>query len=57
MTTTGRSNFVAGLRTVILMAALGGLLVVIGFAIGGIKVASVFLGIALVMNFVAYCFS
>src|SRR6478736_1301961 len=57
MTTTGRSNFVAGLRTVILMAALGGLLVVIGFAIGGIKVASVFLGIALVMNFVAYWFS
>ena len=57
MTTTSRSNFVAGLRTVILMAALGGLLVVIGYAIGGIKVASVFLVIALVMNFVAYWFS
>ncbi len=57
MTTTGRSNFVAGLRTVILMAALGGLLVVIGYAIGGIKIASVFLGIALLMNFVAYWFS
>jgi heat shock protein HtpX len=57
MTTTGRSNFVAGLRTVILMAALGGLLVVIGYAIGGIKIASVFLVIALVMNFVAYWFS
>ena len=39
------------------MAALGGLLVVIGYAIGGLKVASVFLGIALVMNFVAYWFS
>jgi len=57
MTTTGRSNFVAGLRTVILMAALGGLLVVIGYAIGGIKIASVFLVIALIMNFVAYWFS
>src|SRR5204863_7023509 len=57
MTTTGRSNFVAGIRTVILMAALGGLLVVIGYAIGGIKIASVFLVIALVMNFVAYWFS
>ena len=57
MTTTSRSNFVAGLRTVLLMAALGGLLVVIGYAIGGLKVASVFLGIALVMNFVAYWFS
>jgi heat shock protein HtpX len=57
MTTTRKSNFTAGLRTVILMAALGGLLVVIGFAIGGIKIASVFLGIALLINFVAYWFS
>src|SRR5204863_276305 len=57
MTTTGRSNFVAGIRTVILMAALGGLLVVIGYAIGGIKIASVFLVIALIMNGVAYWFS
>jgi heat shock protein HtpX len=57
VTTTSRSNFAAGLRTVILMAALGGLLVAIGFAIGGIKIASVFLVIALVMNFVAYWFS
>ncbi len=39
------------------MAALGGLLVVIGYAIGGIKIASVFLVIALVINFVAYWFS
>src|SRR3954468_13177414 len=57
MTTTRKSNFAAGLRTVILMAALGGLLVVIGYAIGGIEIASVFLAIALVMNFVAYWFS
>jgi heat shock protein HtpX len=57
MTTTRRSNFVAGLRTTILMAALGGLLVLIGAAIGGLKGASVFLVIALLMNFVAYWFS
>ena len=57
MTTTSRSNFVAGLRTVLLMASLGGLLVVIGYAIGGIQIASVFLGIALLMNFVAFWFS
>jgi len=57
MTTTGKANFVAGLRTVVLMAALGGLLVVIGYAIGGIKIASVFLVIALAMNFIAYWFS
>src|SRR5947208_16820898 len=57
MTTTHRSNLIAGLRTTLLMAALGGLLVVIGFAIGGIRVASVFLVIALIMNGVAYWFS
>ena len=57
MTTTRRSNFVAGLRTTILMAALGGLLILIGAAIGGPKGASAFLVIALVMNFVAYWFS
>ena len=57
MTTTRRSNFVAGLRTTILMAALGGLLVVIGYAIGGIGGATVFLAIALLMNFVFYWFS
>ena len=57
MTTTRQSNFTAGLRTVILMAALGGLMVAIGYAIGGIEIASVFLGIALLMNFVAFWFS
>ena len=57
MTTTRRSNFAAGLRTTILMAALGGLLVVIGYAIGGIGGAGVFLVIALLMNFVFYWFS
>ncbi len=57
MTTTRKSNFSAALRTTILMATLGGLLVAIGYAIGGIQIASVFLGIALLMNFVAYWFS
>ena len=57
MTTTRKSTFSAGLRTTILMATLGGLLVAIGYAIGGISIASVFLVIALVMNFVAYFFS
>ena len=57
MTTTSRSNFSAGLRTLILMATLGGLLVAIGYALGGIQIASVFLVIALVMNLVAYWFS
>jgi amino acid transporter len=56
MTTTRKSNFSATLRTTILMATLGGLLVAIGYAIGGIQIASVFLAIALVMNFVAYWF-
>jgi heat shock protein HtpX len=57
MTTTRRSSFAATLRTTILMATLGGLLVAIGYAIGGIQIASVFLVIALVMNFVSYWFS
>ena len=57
MTTTRRSTFAAGFRTTILMAALGGLLVVIGYAIGGIQAASIFLVLALIMNGVAYWFS
>ena len=57
MTTTKKANFSAGLRTTILMATLGGLLVAIGFAIGGIKIAGVFLAFALLINFVGYWFS
>jgi heat shock protein HtpX len=57
MTTTHKSNLAATLRTTILMAALGGLLVVIGYAIGGIGTASIFLVMALVINGVAYWFS
>jgi heat shock protein HtpX len=57
MTTTRKSNLAASLRTTLLMATLGGLLVVIGYAIGGVQIASVFLGIALLMNLVAFWFS
>jgi heat shock protein HtpX len=57
MTTTRQSNLAAALRTTILMAALGGLLVVIGYAIGGIGAASGFLVLALIINGVAYWFS
>ena len=57
MTTTKRSNFTAGLRTTLLMATLGGLLVAIGYAIGGLQIAGVFLVVALLMNFVAFWFS
>jgi heat shock protein HtpX len=57
MTTTRQSNLAAGLRTTILMAALGGLLVVIGYAIGGISAAGGFLVLALIINGVAYWFS
>jgi heat shock protein HtpX len=57
MTTTRRSTFAAGFRTTILMAALGGLLVVIGYAVGGVGGASVFLVIALLLNLAFYWFS
>src|SRR3954449_4545242 len=57
MTTTRKSNFSAALRTTILMATLGGLMIAIGYAIGGIQIASVFLLIALAMNFIAFFFS
>lgn len=57
MTTTSRSNFAAGLRTTILMATLGGLMVAIGYAIGGLQIAGVFLAVALLMNLVAFWFS
>ncbi len=57
MTTTRRSNFAAGLRTTLLMATLGGILVAIGYLVGGVQGAGIFLVIALVMNFLAYWFS
>ncbi len=57
MTTTKRSNFAATLRTGVLMAALGGLLVAIGFATLGAQGGLLFLGIALLINFFSYFFS
>jgi heat shock protein HtpX len=57
MTTTKRSTFGAGLRTTILLATLSGLLVAIGFLIGGSSTALLFLFIAVAMNFGSYFFS
>jgi heat shock protein HtpX len=57
MKTTKQSTFSATLRTTILMASLGGLLVVIGALIGGPSGAAVFLGIALLINLGSYFFS
>ncbi|HEX3040499.1 MAG TPA: zinc metalloprotease HtpX [Solirubrobacterales bacterium] len=57
MTTTKQSTWGATLRTTILMAALGGLLVVIGALIGGPSTAGLFLLMALAINFFAYFFS
>jgi heat shock protein HtpX len=57
MTTTKRSTFGAGLRTTILLATLSGLLVAIGFLIGGASTALLFLFIAAAMNMGTYFFS
>jgi heat shock protein HtpX len=57
MTTTRKSNFSAGLRTVLLMATLGGLLVGIGAVVGGPDMAVLFLGIALAINLFSWFFS
>jgi heat shock protein HtpX len=57
MTTTKRSNFGAALRTTILLAGLGGLLVVIGALIGGPQTAGLFLVFALLINLGVYWFS
>jgi heat shock protein HtpX len=57
MTTTKQSTLGATLRTTILFAALGGLLVVIGALIGGPQGALGFLILALVINLGSYFFS
>jgi heat shock protein HtpX len=57
MTTTRRSNYSAAIRTTLLMAGLGGLLVVIGALIGGAQGAAGFLAIALLFNLAMYFFS
>jgi heat shock protein HtpX len=57
MTTTRRSTLAAGFRTTILLAVLTGLLVVIGFAIGGPSTALVFLVIGALINLGSFWFS
>jgi heat shock protein HtpX len=57
MTTTKQSTWGATLRTTILMASLGGLLVLIGALIGGASTALLFLFVALAINFFSYFFS
>jgi heat shock protein HtpX len=57
MTTTKQSTFGATLRTTILFASLGGLLVVIGALIGGPQGALGFLILALLINLGSYFFS
>src|SRR5215211_5200642 len=57
MTTTKRSNFGAAIRTTLLMAGLGGLLVVIGALIAGPQGALGFLVFALLFNLAMFWFS
>jgi len=57
MSTTKQSNWGAAVRTTILLASLGGLLVLIGALIGGPSTAALFLGIALLINLASYFFS
>ena len=57
MTTTRQSTFGATLRTTILLATLSGLLVAIGFLIGGTSTALLFLAMAALMNMGSYFFS
>lgn len=57
MTTTGRSNWRAALKTVILLATLGGILVAAGYLIGGPTTALIFLFLAVLINMGAWFFS
>ena len=57
MKTTRESTFAASLRTTILLATLSGLLVGIGFLVGGPNMALIFLFVAAAMNFISYFFS
>jgi heat shock protein HtpX len=57
MTTTKASTFGATLRTTILLATLSGLLVAIGFLIGGSGTALAFLFFAALLNMGSYFFS
>ena len=57
MTTTGRSNWQATLKTVVLLSLLGGVLVGAGYIIGGPSTALVFLFIAVLINMGSWFFS
>jgi heat shock protein HtpX len=57
MTTTGRSNWQATLKTVLLLATLGGLLIAAGYLIGGPQLALIFLFIAVGFNLIQWFFS
>jgi heat shock protein HtpX len=57
MTTTGRSNWQATLKTVLLLSVLGGILVGAGYIIGGPSTALIFLFIAVAINMGSWFFS
>src|SRR5215203_6812252 len=57
MATTSRSNFTATLKTVVLLAALGGILVGAGYLIGGPQVALIFLFLSVLINMGSWFFS
>jgi heat shock protein HtpX len=57
MATTSRSNFRATLKTVVLLAALGGILVGAGYLIGGPQVALLFLIFSVLINMGSWFFS
>jgi heat shock protein HtpX len=57
MTTTGRSNWQAAFKTVLLLSVLGGILVGAGYLIGGPSTALIFLFIAVLINMGSWFFS
>ena len=57
MSTTGRSNWQAMLKTVVLLSVLGGILVGAGYLIGGPQTALIFLFISVAINLGSWFFS
>jgi heat shock protein HtpX len=57
MATTSRSTFRATLKTVVLLAALGGILIGAGYLIGGPQVALIFLFLSVLINMGSWFFS
>jgi heat shock protein HtpX len=57
MTTTGRSNWQAAVKTAVLLATLGGILVGAGYLIGGPQLALTFLFISVIFNMAQWFFS